>query len=110
MADWRLPIAMRTTQGMAVAQAVVDELRRRHIVVPTGAVIERLCAEVSTRAQRQVFKLLTAPLMHEHRAALDQLLEIREDRSTSTLASVGYSSITDAGSTGASGWCASPST
>jgi hypothetical protein len=42
-------------------QAAVDELRRRHIVLPP-ATIERLCAEVSTRAQRQVYRLLTDPL------------------------------------------------
>lgn len=86
IAEWLLPIAMQTTQGMALAQAVVEELRRRNIVLPPVAAIERLCAEVSTRAQRQVFKLLTAPLSDAQRAALDKLLELREGGSTSTLA------------------------
>lgn len=74
IADWLLPIAMQTTQGMALAQAVVEELRRRQIMLPPVAVIERLCAEVSTRAQRRVFKLLAAPLTNDQRAALDKLL------------------------------------
>ena len=56
IAAWLLPIAMQTTQGMALAQAVVDELRKRQIVLPPVAAIERLCAEVLTRAERQVFK------------------------------------------------------
>jgi len=85
VADWLLPIALQTTQGMALAQAVVDELRRRHIVVPPVATIERLCAEVSTRAQRQVYRLLTDPLLPQQRKALDSLLLLREGRRVSTL-------------------------
>jgi len=85
VADWLLPIALQTTQGMALAQAVVDELRRRHIVLPPVATIERLCAEVSTRAQRQVYRLLTDPLSPQQRKALDCLLLLREGRRISTL-------------------------
>ncbi len=86
IADWLLPIAMQTTNGMALAQAVVDELRKQRIIVPPVAAIERLCAEVSTRAQRQVFKLSTATLTDTQRTALDQLLERAQDRPVSTLA------------------------
>ena len=86
IAEWLLPIAMQTTNGMALAQAVVDELRKQHIIVPPVAAIERLCAEVSTRAQRQVFKLLTATLTDTQRTALDQLLERKQDRPVTTLA------------------------
>ncbi len=86
IADWLSPIAMQTTNGMALAQAVVDELRKQHIIVPSAAAIERLCAEVSTRAQRQVFKLLTATLTDTQRMALDQLLERKQDRPVTTLA------------------------
>ena len=86
IADWLLPLAMQTTNGMALAQAVVDELRKQHIIVPPAAAIERLCAEVSTRAQRQVFKLLTATLTNTQRMALDQLLERKQDRPVTTLA------------------------
>ncbi|MEO6073749.1 MAG: DUF4158 domain-containing protein [Burkholderiales bacterium] len=86
IADWLLPIAMQTTNGMALAQAVVDELRKQHIIVPPVAAIERLCAGVSTRAQRQVFKLFTATLRDTQRMALDQLLERKQDRPVTTLA------------------------
>lgn len=86
IADWLLPTALQTTQGVALAQAIVEELRRRQVVLPPVAVIERLCAEVSTRAQRQVFKLLTAPLTDEHRKVLDALLDVRQDRPISSLA------------------------
>ena len=85
VADWLLPIALQITQGMVLAQAVVDELRRRHIVLSPVATIERLCAEVSTRAQRQVYRLLTDPLSPQQRKALDSLLLPREGRRVSTL-------------------------
>jgi len=41
---------------------VVEELRKRLIVLPSVPVIERLCAEAMTRAQRKVFALLTEGL------------------------------------------------
>jgi hypothetical protein len=43
-----LPTALQTTQGLVLAQTVVEELRKRRIVLPPVPVIERLCAEVAT--------------------------------------------------------------
>jgi TnpA family transposase len=48
--EWLEPTALQTTRGMVLAQAVVEELRKRLIVLPPVAVIERLCAEAATRA------------------------------------------------------------
>jgi TnpA family transposase len=79
------PTALQTTRGIVLAQTVVNELRRRLIVLPPVAVIERLCAETMTRAQRMVFALLTEDLNLEQRTKLDQLLEQREGSPYSTL-------------------------
>jgi hypothetical protein len=49
---WLDPTALQTTRGIFLAQSVMEELRRRLIVLPPVAVIERLCAEAMTRAQR----------------------------------------------------------
>ena len=59
--------------------------RRRHIVLPPILVIERVCAEVATRAQRQIHKALTEWLTDEQRTKLDELLESREGGSHSLL-------------------------
>jgi len=59
---WLDPTALQTTRGVVLAQAVVEELRKRLIVLPSVPVIERLCAEAMTRAQRKVFALLTEGL------------------------------------------------
>jgi len=49
---WLEPTALQS-RGVVLAQAVVEELRKRLIVLPPMAVIERLCAETMTRAQRK---------------------------------------------------------
>jgi hypothetical protein len=69
---WLDPTVLQTTRGVVLAQAVVEELRKRLIVLPPVAVIERLCAEAMTRAQRKVFALLTEGMNDEHLAKLDR--------------------------------------
>lgn len=49
-----LPVAMQTTQGIVLAQAAVDELKRRHVLLPAVAALEKLCASVAARAVRRV--------------------------------------------------------
>jgi Domain of unknown function (DUF4158) len=83
-----LPTALQTTQGVVLAEAAIEELRRRRIVLPPVLVIERVCAEVATRAQRQIHKVLSEWLTNEQRTKLDQLLESREAGSHSILASL----------------------
>ncbi len=83
---WLDPIALQTTRGIVLAQQVVEEVRKRRIVLPPVAVIERLCAEAMTRARRRIFTLLTENLNEEQRGKLDQLLELRDGSSYSTLA------------------------
>ena len=86
LSAWLELTALQTTQGILLARAVVEELRRRRVVLPPLAVVERLCAEAATRAQRKVFALLTEDLSIEQRTRLDGLLEMREGSSYSTLA------------------------
>ena len=47
---WLGPLALQTTRGMVLAQAVIGELRRRRIVLPPVPTIERLCGEAATCA------------------------------------------------------------
>ena len=84
--SWLEPAAAQTTRGLVLAQAVVAELRKRRIVLSPVAVIERLCAEAATRAQRTVFARLTDGLDAERRGQLDELLELRDGSPYSSLA------------------------
>ena len=83
---WLTPLAMQKTQGFVLAEALVVEIRARHVVLPTLPVIELLCAQAATRAERAVLRLLTAPLTVTHRQVLDALLTIEPGRSISRLA------------------------
>ena len=59
-------------------ETVVDELRRRLIVLPPVAVNEPLSAEAMTRPQEKHFALITEDLSPEQLSKLDELLEQRE--------------------------------
>ena len=83
---WLVDTALRTTQSIVLAKAVIDEIRRRRIVLPPVRVIELLTATAATRAQRQVYRLLTAPLSLKQCEALDAVLERRAGTPYSTLA------------------------
>ena len=83
--DWLSPLALQTTQGMVLAHAVANELRTRKILLPTVALIEKICAIALTRAERETFRRLTAGLTSAHRAALDGVLLVRPGGSSSSL-------------------------
>lgn len=75
--EWLFPVALATTSGFTVAQALMDELRRRQVIAPGASVIERLVAVALFRAERHVATQLTRALGTEQAAALDALLELR---------------------------------
>lgn len=62
LAELLLPVAMQTTQGIVLAHTAVDELRHQHVLLPPLPSLEKLCAALTTRAQREVHRLLMAPL------------------------------------------------
>ncbi len=72
------PLADQTHQGIVLAQALVENLRNAKIILPGLPVLERLCAEVVTRAQRRLYKRLTAPLDEGQKQRLETLLNARE--------------------------------
>ena len=85
VADYRpavqslVDLAMQTDKGVVLAQALLEYLRRRGLLIPGSNVIERLCAEAVTRATRRIYDVLTESLSDEHRQRLDQLLQRRAD-------------------------------
>lgn len=79
-------LALQTDKGIVLANRVVEVLRQRRIILPSVEVIERLCAEAITRANRQIYASLTDPLTALHRQRLDDLLKRQEGTSLSRLA------------------------
>src|SRR5215469_5096994 len=83
---WLLPVALGTADTMAVAETLMDELRRRKILAPGPSVIERLVAAAAMLAERQVARQLTRDLSAAQAKALDGLLTIKGGTAMSALA------------------------
>ena len=79
-------LADQTHQGVVLANALIEALRKAKIIIPGLPVVERSCAEVVSRAQRRLYKRLTALLPNEQRYQLDALLELRDGAKQSILA------------------------
>jgi hypothetical protein len=76
--------AMQTDKGIVLATRLIEKLREQAILLPRLNVIERVCAEAVTRANRRIYKQLTDGLTEIHRQRLDELL-VRKEGSTLTL-------------------------
>ncbi len=64
---WLFPTALQTNRGVVLVGAAIEELRRRSVLIPRLAVLERLCAEVVVRSERQLFQTLTLDLLRSSR-------------------------------------------
>ena len=78
--------AVLTDKGIVLAVSLVEWLRCQSILLPPPSVIERICAEAITRANRRIYAALTEQLSDEHFSRLDNLLMRREGGNTTLLA------------------------
>lgn len=79
-------LASQTDKGIVLAHALADSLRSQGILLPTIDVMERICAEAITRANKHIHAALSAPLTRVHRQRLDELLAQKEGGKTTQLA------------------------
>lgn len=79
-------LAMQTDKGIFLAATLVEHLRSKLILLPSVNVIERLCSEAITKANRQIYQKLTESLLSEHRTKLDDLLKLKPDSKFTWLA------------------------
>ena len=86
MIDELHSVAERTDKGIVIASTLVENLRLKNILLPANNVIERMCAEAITRANRDIYFQLSDSLTHQQRQQLDKLLKIRPDSSMTYLA------------------------
>lgn len=70
-------LALQTDNSMVLATQEVEILRQRSVILPPLAVIERICAEAITRANRRIYRELNVPLNPYHHQRLDELLKTR---------------------------------
>jgi hypothetical protein len=79
-------VALATTGAPAIAQALMEELRRRRVIAPGPSIIERLVAAALVLAERHVAHQLTRGLTPAQAEALDALLRPKEGTPLSMLA------------------------
>lgn len=75
-------LALQTDKGIVLAHALADSLRSNGILLPTVDVVERICAEAITRANKHIHAALSDPLTRVHRQRLDELLTQKEGGKT----------------------------
>jgi hypothetical protein len=81
-----IPLADQTHQAMVLVRSVIEQLRSEQVIIPPLSVIERLCAEAITRAERRLYRKLTSGLDESRRTALDNVLGTRLNTKQSMLA------------------------
>ena len=83
LSAWLIDQARVTDNGLALVMLLVDEVRRRRIVVPALAVVERMTLSARARARQEAYTVLTTDLTLDQRAKLNSLLDARpESRQT----------------------------
>lgn len=80
-----LPLAKQTDSGITIANALIDELRKLLIIIPSVAVIEKLCAEAITLGTQSFYNDLLLPLTDHHKLSLDELLKLKANSKISHL-------------------------
>ena len=86
LAGWLLPHAIETDRLAHLAGLVVEECRRRRIVVPSPGALERLCVQARYQARGEVQRRLTDGLSTDQRRRLDVLTQRRAETNQSWLA------------------------
>ena len=85
LADSLHPQALENDRLFRLAELVMEECRRRRIVVPTPWRLERLCIDLRFRARREIERRLTDGLSPEQRRRLDALTQRRAETGQSWL-------------------------
>lgn len=70
-------LALQSDSGIVLATNLVETLREQRILLPSFLVIDQLCSEAITRANRHIYQKLTINLSAEQHKNLDALLQLK---------------------------------
>ena len=82
---WLMQVAFSTDKGIALVEALIEEMRRCKIIIPAMSTVERLAWEMRRRAQKQCYLLLTKHLTTFQKKELDGLLVLNPDKNRTHL-------------------------
>jgi TnpA family transposase len=77
--------AWQTDKGIVLIRELIENFRHHKILLPSINVIERICAEAITQAERRIYTSLTESLTNEQKSQLDALLLMYGSSKTSIL-------------------------
>jgi TnpA family transposase len=86
LTGWLAPMAHKPRTPEQLVPMLIDELRRRRILLPTAAVLEMIVHQARTRAESTLHRALIEGLGTATRASLDRLLDKRPEETLSYLA------------------------
>jgi len=66
--------AWQTDKGIVLIRELIESFRNQKILLSSINVIERICAEAITQAERRIYTSLTESLSKEQKGQLDALL------------------------------------
>ncbi len=72
-------VALRTDTAALLVDSFVDQVRSAGVLLPPAGVVELVCGEAITRANRLIREAIAEALADKHRARLDDLLESRPE-------------------------------
>lgn len=78
-------MAAQTDRGIVLATELTQFFRSQRILLPSVAVIERICSQALIRATKQLYRQMTDALSVSQRHALDALLDLRDGSALTTL-------------------------
>lgn len=84
--QWLADTAMQTDKGIVLATAVLQDLRKKQIIIPPIDVIERLCKAAITQGTRHIYNNLAGSLDKKQCVQLDALLGMRPQTQISEMA------------------------
>jgi len=85
LATFAMPVAQTIIQPLQLAEIVIDEMRRRRLLLPPVTVIEAIVRRARRQADELVHDVLTQGLGDGGRTRLDALLARRGDRGATWL-------------------------
>jgi TnpA family transposase len=86
MLAWLTPIAQINRRSIHLVSVLLDELRRRRILLPPPLVLERLVHHARIQAERITYRALTDGMEAEQIRALDGILTTSADGGSSRMA------------------------
>jgi len=79
------PVALQSEKGIVIARELMEYLRQQKVLIPSINVIERLCAETITKAEKITCRTLISSLTKHQITQINNLLNVKDGKTTATL-------------------------